>query len=318
MLPTEQHVRTAHQAKLAWLVARIFPAMMTRGLQLTADWTVLGCLLDDHIEKLGTANDVTAYLQHLLGLFRGDLAGSFKDPFAAGMIDLRERAETLGPSNHVTHVADRMGELFAGFVTEARNRERLQIPDVASYMQLREITIGLQVMSAMAELLEEFSLPDRLGEHPALRKLTTHASNIVGWANDLFTFEKEISQGEIHNLVLVLMTERRLTMAKARAEVVALHDHEVHSFLAQLARLPSFGIAEAGVQRYVAMLTCWIRGHLDWAHETGRYRPFDEPAADPSPRPVGRRRQGSSTTLPNAARFSSRRCAPAASAKGNT
>ena len=88
MLPTEPHVRTAHQAKLAWLVARIFPTMMTRGLQLVADWTVLGCLLDDHIEKLGTASEVTTYLQHLLGQFRADLAGSVEDPFVAGMIDL--------------------------------------------------------------------------------------------------------------------------------------------------------------------------------------------------------------------------------------
>jgi hypothetical protein len=96
-------------------------------------------------------------------------------------------------------------------------------------------------------------------------------------------------------------------MAEARAEVVALHDNEVRSFLAEIAQLPSFGIADAGVQRYVAMLRCWIRGHLDWAHETGRYRPFDEPAADPSRRPVGRRRHGSSTTLLNAARFSSSR-----------
>jgi len=306
MLPTEQHVQTACKAKLGWLAGRVFPTMMTRGLQLVADWIALGCLLDDHIEQLKTASEVTACLQHLLDLFRGGSAGSFEDPFAAGMIDLRERALALGPSNHVTHVADRMGEFFAGLVAEARNRERGQIPDVASYLQLREITIGLQVMSALGRLLDEVGLPDRLGAHPALRKLTTHASNIVGWANDLFTFEKEVSQGQIHNLVLVLMNERRLTVAQARAEVVALHDDEVRNFLAASAQLRSFGIADAGVQRYVAMLRCWIRGHLDWAHETGRYRPFDEPAADPSGRPVVRR-HGSSTTLPNAARFSSRR-----------
>src|SRR5947209_4560095 len=62
-------------------------------------------------EKLGTASEVTAYLQHLLDLFRGEIAGSVEDPFAAGMIDLRERAVALAPSNHVTRVADRIGEL---------------------------------------------------------------------------------------------------------------------------------------------------------------------------------------------------------------
>jgi hypothetical protein len=264
---------------VGWLVARGFPTAMRHGLQLAADWTVLFCILDDYIEKLPTAAEVEAYLQHLLDLFRADGtgdAGSSADPFALGMMDLRRRFLMMASASHVMRFADRLEELFASNVTEARNRERAQIPDVAAYLQLREITIGLHVLFALAELLEGFSLSDRTRAHPALQRLATRTCNIVGWANDLFTYEKEIIQGEMHNLVLVLMNERPLTIAEAVEETIALHDNEVRSFLQEVEQLPSFGVANEGVQRYVTMLTCWIRGHLDWAHETGRYRPFEE------------------------------------------
>jgi avermitilol synthase len=278
MLPTEQHVRSAHKAKVGWLVARGFPTAMLPGLQLAADWTVLFCMLDDYTEKLPAAAEVEVYLQHLLDLFRDDVAGPSEDPFALGMIDLRKRLLDLGPASHYMRFADRLEELFAGNVAEARNRERAQIPDLASYLQLREITIGLQVQFALAELLEGFSLSSRTRAHPALQRLASHASNIVGWANDLFTYEKEIIEGEMHNLVLVLMNERRLTITEAVAQAVELHDSEVRSFLLEIEQLPSFGVGSAGVLGYVSMLTSWVRGHLDWAQETGRYRPFEDAA----------------------------------------
>jgi hypothetical protein len=287
MLPTEQHVRSVQKGKVGWLIARAFPTAMLKGLQLVSDWTMLFCVLDDYIEKLPTSAQVESYLQNLLGLFRADIEGSFADPFALGMMDLRQRLLAMGPSCHFERFAARLGEMFAANVAEARNRERGQIPDYASYVELREVTIGLQVMFALAELLEGFNLSDCIREHPALQRLATRTSIIVGWANDLFTYEKEIIQGEMHNLVMVLMTERKLTISEAVAQAVALHDDEVKSFLQEVEQLPSFGIANAAVQRYVTMLQCWIRGHLDWAHETGRYRPFEETVAPKISRSVG-------------------------------
>jgi 5-epi-alpha-selinene synthase len=253
-----------------------------------ADWTMLLCVLDDHIEKRGTADEVAAYLQHLLGLFGADLADPAGDPIASGIIDLRHRLQDLAVPGHLQRFTERMEELFAGYVAEARNRDRTQIPDVASYMRLREVTIGLKVMVSLAEFLEGSSLPDHLRNHPALQKLTTRASNIVGWANDLFTYEKEIIQGELHNLVLVLMNQRRLTITEAVAEAVALHDNEVRSFLGEVEQLPLLGVVGAGVERYVETLRCWIRGHLDWASETGRYRPFDPRAGEHRSRSASR------------------------------
>ena len=286
MLSTEQHVRAAHQAKVGWLVARAFPTALPHGLQLIADWTLLFCSLDDHIEQLGTAGAIEAYLQHLLDVFRADIASSSEDPFVAGMLDLRRRLLAIAPPSHLTRFTERLAELFAANVAEAWNRDGAKIPDIASYVHLRAITVGLHVIFELSELLEGVRLSDRTREHPTLQQLATRTSNIVGWANDLFTYEKELRQGEVHNLVMVLMNERRLSMTEAVAAAVALHDNEVRGFQQDVEQLPYFGLADVGVQRYVAMLRCWIRGHLDWAHETGRYRPLDEPCATQAARPA--------------------------------
>jgi len=271
LLETEQRAMSAEKARTGWLAARAFPTAMPHGLQWAADWLVLFCTLDDHIEKQRYATEVESDLLELLNLFRSGTDCPRNGPFGSAMLDLRQRLLALAPSSHVTRFVDQLEELFEGFAIEARNRERDRIPDVASYLRLREVTVGLKVMFALAELLDGFSLSDDTRTHPVLRRLATRASNIVGWANDLFTYEKEVLHGEIHNLVMVLMNERGLTVSEAVQQAVALHDNEVRDFLGDVAQLPSLDLTDADVRSYVRMLKCWIRGHLDWARETGRY-----------------------------------------------
>ena len=277
LIATEQHVRAAHDARHGWLMARAFPRVTLRALQLVTDWTLVFFALDDHVEEVGTAGEVAVYLEYLLDVFRG-AAGPFDDPFARAMIDLRARALALGSRSQIARFAGALEDLFAGFVAEAHHRDHARIPDVASYVRLREVTIGLHAILPLAELVGSFQLSGRVRDHAAVRRLATRASNIVGWANDLYTCEKEIAQGEIHNLVLVLRRERHLTLADAAGEVVAMHDREVKGFVREAAELPALG-ADPKVGRYVEMLMCWIRGHLDWARETGHYRPSDAHAA---------------------------------------
>lgn len=271
VLHTKQREVTAEKARTGWLVARGFPAAAPQGLQWAADWLILFCALDDYIEMQRRAADVEPNLQNLLELFRSGNEQSRHVPFSAAMLDLRRRLLMLAPPGQVARFVDQLEKLFEGFVIEARNREHGFVPSLASYLQLREVTVGLKAMFAPAELLGGFSMPDDTYRHPALLQLVTRTSNIVGWANDLFTYEKEIRHGDIHNLVTVLMNERGLTVSQAVQQATKFHDDEVRRFQTDVERLPSFDLTGAAVDSYVRMLKCWIRGHLDWARETGRY-----------------------------------------------
>jgi hypothetical protein len=284
MLPTEQHVRGAQNAKVGWLVARGFPTASRDGLQLVADWTLWFCMLDDHIEELHCA-DLDGYLGRMLEILHSDDVIA-KDSFEVALGDLRRRVGAL-PTGTLERFREAVAELFAGFAQEAREHARGLVPPVATYLELREVTVGLKVILTLAEAVEAIDLPDDVLRHPAIRQLATRTCNIVGWSNDLFTYEKEMIQGEIHNLVMAVMIEDGKTLAEAVTVTVQRHDREVCGFIQDVELLPCFGAADPEVRRYVEMLRCWIRGHLDWARETGRYQPSGVPSATQRPLVIG-------------------------------
>jgi hypothetical protein len=100
----------------------------------------------------------------------------------------------------------------------------------------------------------------------------------VGWANDIFTYEKELAAGEVHNVIAVLMRTEQLPLDVALERARALHDAEVCAFLRLQARLDGSPDANDATGYRVAHLRHWIGGHLHWAQRNGRYRPGTEAA----------------------------------------
>ncbi|XXF77782.1 hypothetical protein P2318_32740 [Myxococcaceae bacterium GXIMD 01537] len=260
--------------KMGWLVARAFPESNVAALQVAADWLTLFCVMDDRIEKLRSPTRAGAFVTCVLDVFNHDAEpGPTADPFVRAMGDLRQRLQRLGSERVVARYAARLRELYDYIMVETTNRSIQAIPRLNTYFRMRQVTIGLQPFFVLWEVAEGVTLADEVREHPALRTLAARASNIVGWANDLFTYPKELLEAEVHNLVLVLMNERGLSEDEAAVMVGRLHDAQMRAFLVEEQEVPSFGpLVDGEVQRFTAMLRCWIRGHLDWAHETGRYK----------------------------------------------
>lgn len=279
LVKSDKQVVRLRASKIGWLVSRAFPRGERRALQIASDWTVVFCLLDDLLEKMVTTGEVDAYLGMLLKAFRGSVVPEAGDAFAQAMVDLRDRMLMAGGQEWVDRFGEQLGVLFICFGMEAMNRELGLTPDVVSYLQMREVTVGLYVEFEFFELVQGITLPPEVRDHPAMRRLASKASNIVGWANDICTFEKEMEQGELHNLVLVLKRSQNLSLQEAVNRAVYIHDTEVRAFNYMQKQVPSFGpLIDAQVNEFIAMLRSWIRGHLDWAQETGRYRPVGDAA----------------------------------------
>jgi hypothetical protein len=269
------------RSRIAWLAARAYPRGDVRTLQIAADWTTLFCLLDDHIERLPGAAAVAEELAALTARLESGASAGDDTPMRRAMLDLRERLLAEG-AEHLRRFQARVRELFAAFVAEAAERSAGRIPDPDGYVPMREVTVGLHVEFVIGELIAEVGLSPIARRHPLRVALARAASNIVGWANDIYTHEKEIQQGEVHNLVFVLAKAEDLALAEALARAVEMHDREVEEFVALVRAVEVDGrIADAdrdALRRYAAMMTAWVRGHLDWGRETGRYvaeRPHD-------------------------------------------
>ncbi len=258
-------------ARVGWLVSRGFPRARVWALQLASDWTTLFCLLDDHLEAHGSERAVESRLAALLAAF-DDAAAPAGDAFAAALVDLRRRFDRWASPRWVARFRARLDELFACFVAEAAVRERGRPPGLPAYLRLREVSVGLHVLFTFSELTEAIALPAEVLAHPAIASLERRASNLVGWANDVLTREKEAAQGDVLNMVMVLEAEGAAP-DDALARVVARHNEEMRAFVAEVAALPSFGVHQSAVARHVSVLRAWVPGHLAWGVENGRYRP---------------------------------------------
>lgn len=254
------------RARIAWLPARAYPHGAAAALQIAADWTTLFCLLDDRIERMAGPAEVCALLATLLAGFAPHTPPT-DDPYQRACVDLRERILAAGPAA-LERFRAAVRDLFAAFVTEASERASGHIPALDRYLPLREQTVGLHVEFVLGELVDAIDLTPAERADPRRRELARLASDLVGWANDLYTHEKEIEAGDAHNLVFVLARADHLPLAAAVDRAVAMHDEALARFLA-LAADPT----TPSLHRYATMLTAWIRGHLDWGRETGRYAP---------------------------------------------
>lgn len=139
---------------------------------------------------------------------------------------------------------------------------------------MRRAAGAVQTAIELIEVCEQLELDDEMLEHPDVSALATACNDVVCWTNDLASLPKEIAEGNVHNLVVVLQHERcRGNWPCAVALAQQLLDARVREFIALADNLPGFGAArDAELARYVADLRAWMRGNLDWAIESGRYR----------------------------------------------
>jgi 5-epi-alpha-selinene synthase len=272
LLSTDDEARRVARSKIGYLPARVFHDAAPERLQLAADWITLFCILDDHIDGAVTTMslmEISDLLSRLLAAFH---RGAVHDhPIDRAFADLGERLSAIAPARWIRRFSGALDNLFDGFLWEAINYRRGIVPSVDAYVAMREITIGLHPLFLLGELVERIHLAEATREHPALGRLRSLTSRCVAWANDLFTYRTEQERGQVHNLVLLLAGSSCPEPAVRR--VAEMHDADVRSVLGEIAGLPSFGWADDDVRRYARMLQSWIRGHLDWAKDTGRYDP---------------------------------------------
>lgn len=245
--------------------------------QIMADWITLFCVLDDYIEKMPHPETVKTYLGRLRVLLQQGGEPSSADAIECACADIHERILRVAPASVLEHFSSKVGELFDAFCVEAEVRDRGVVPDLAPYVKMRSVTVGMPVIWALGEEACRVHLSDQERIHSARVELLSSASNIIGWANDIYTCEKEIQECQVTNLVVVLAREHDLSFPEALELAVEWHDSEVKRFLELLDSLSQgdHRSTDAHLRSYGEMLSSCIGGHLDWARGTGRYKMGD-------------------------------------------
>jgi 5-epi-alpha-selinene synthase len=258
------------------LMARAYPSARQEALQIITDWSTWLFLLDDQCDEAGIGQDpeqLARFHRRLLDVLRGVPPRPDEEPLVHSLWDLYSRMRANAPEGWLGRFSHSVAQYFTANVWEATNRRQGLIPDAASYYTMRLFTSAVYPCLILIELAEDLRLPPEAYNHPHVQRLAQITNNVICWANDIVSLEKELRQGDVHNLALVLAHEQQLPLQAAVDRVGALHDAEVDAFVALSQHLPCFSSAvDSDLRRYVAGMRFWMRANLDWSLATTRYQ----------------------------------------------
>ncbi|WP_143306098.1 terpene synthase family protein [Chitinophaga vietnamensis] len=278
LITDERALARFERGRFAWLAARAFPDAALDELCLIADFNTWLFILDDQCDEAPTGKQA-AYLRSIMaGLM--DILHQNKivtlangGPLPAALSSIWERMRAISTPAWRLRFIRSMQDYFDSCLWEADNREARIIPSVADYVRMRPYTGALFADVEAIDIIEKIYLPDSLLQHALLKRLMLACNNIVCWANDIFSCQKESAQGDVHNLVLVLQHEQQLSLQDALFEAARMHNEEVAIFAALEKLLPLTNTElDYEMLRYVSVLRSWITGNYDWSVlDTGRY-----------------------------------------------
>lgn len=260
--------------RVGWLIARTNPTTSLEGLQLLADWCTWLFLQDDQCDERGIGKDpdaVASIHTRSYEVLAGAPLHRNDPPLTRALVDLRNRFLARARPGWMERFLQSVAASFDASIWEAGNRARGVVPDMDTYLAYRPFTGGVYTLVETIELTEQLGLPNEIYDDPYLQRIVRRAVNVVCYSNDIVSLAKEIKQGDVHNLVLVLQHRHKISLNDAIYRAAALHDAEVRAFMDLESELPGYGDYDPAVRHYLMLQKAWMKGNLDWSYMSGRY-----------------------------------------------
>ncbi|RBL88968.1 terpene synthase family protein [Chitinophaga flava] len=267
------------EQKFTWMVARMFPNADLFRLCIAADFNTLLFLWDDEIDRI-TLNDPGTSFATLAASMIGILKGKYvatphqDPPLLLAMQDIWLRMQQIGP---VTWQERFTTSLQAAFMSNSWRMQNVTATggiSLEDYMLHRPGIGGANFFLDLAEIMENVHLPSAWYHDPLIKELGLLCSRTICWANDLFSYTKELEQGDELNLVMMIKNKKQLALENAVHEAAAIHDNEVKQFLQTAEMLLSLSSRHdaALLDRYILMLEHMMEGNISWStRDTSRY-----------------------------------------------
>ncbi|KZT69363.1 terpenoid synthase [Daedalea quercina L-15889] len=156
---------------------------------------------------------------------------------------------------------------------EAELRERNEVPDMEAFIALRRENSGVPFCIGAVGCALRLDLPDKIFEHPLMRRLHHAAADMVALSNDIYSYSREQALGlSGNNILTVLMNSEHCDLQTAADRAGLRFKQLMEGFQADKACLPSWGPdMDTVVGKFVMALETWVVGNCKWSFETHRY-----------------------------------------------
>ncbi|MFE4257953.1 hypothetical protein [Streptomyces sp. NPDC056883] len=279
-------------AGLNRIAVRIAPYADPFAAQLLSDLAVWVFAFDDHCDEDVPSLTPTEMLTMVARLQRTIEAPGVplgEDPFGLALRDIRLRVEAIATPVQVRRWVDAMRGYFlaeAGAGAGAAPTGPGSPQDVSDYLLTRLHSGAALAVPVLLDAVGA-ALPAPLWEDPRIRALTEMAAGIVVLDTDIHSFAKENQRGSRSgNLIALLDGPHRPGPGQGLQAASELRDLIMRRFLhlgEQTAKAP----ADPRIQRYLDVLTQYVRGVRDWCAATSRYHSGQPGGARHQPRGAG-------------------------------
>lgn len=264
-----------HMARgFAHLASTLHPHAPHNWQVLLGKWYCWAFLHDDRCDTsdLGRQPERLKMLTDRLSkLFAGATARRDDEPLGWALAELRGELLEVGGAAWFKELDGELNRYFSALHWEARNRVGDITPSISRYLEMRPVTAGLRIDNLFSRA-DGVLIPAAVrGQEPVLA-LTQLANEVVCWANDLISLDKELQQGDIHNLVQVLQYVHGFNLQTAIEQAGWQHNRTLSRYLeAEQQVKQQFGNWQ-DLEMYLELLRARMRGIHDWALMSGRYR----------------------------------------------
>jgi pentalenene synthase len=284
LITDDEGARRHRSGDYAELACRFYPTATRADLDLGVDLMSWFFLFDDQFDgPLGWDLDKSrAVVRDLEAVLAGTDGSAGRSKIAVAFHDIWQRTCEPMPEHFIQRARQNWIGYFRGYLTETEARCDGRQFARAEYLAVRRATIGVLPTLDMAERVTLSALPPSLYDGPTLTAQRSIAIDVNVLFNDVASYEKELTLGEVNNLVLILAEDQPgVSPGGAAQEIVRLAGNLIREFMLlnsvaeqQLARVydlsPADRQALTNYQRNG--LVTLIRGSLDWHRSSGRYK----------------------------------------------
>lgn len=274
----EEVLKRFYASKFGWLSGRTFPHAGLEELFIVSDWNAWLFIFDDQCDRATVGKNTSqlrAFSDRMLEILQENkrLSRNEAEPLAISLSELWERMRQKGSIDWQRRFIRSFAEYTEACIWEANNRATGAVPTLMKYKKMRPYTGAMYTEIELIDITEKIDLPEYVREHELVKKLSLLCNTTVCWANDIYSYTREMKQGDVHNLVLAIQHKYKLSLQEAVLTATQVHNEEVRLYVELEKRLPSFGAEnDAQLARYLGVLRSWMRGHIDWAkYDTRRY-----------------------------------------------
>ncbi|KZT35696.1 terpenoid synthase [Sistotremastrum suecicum HHB10207 ss-3] len=242
-----------------------YPNVDQKTLRVACDFLAVLFIIDDCTDS-ETSSEVKSTIERIKDVFRD--SHTVRDGDVVPEVT-RQAKETSSTAQQERFIKTFSAYLDA-VVVEARDRDDHNIPDFDEYLTLRRNTGAVRPALWITECAA--GVPKYVLEHESVATLTTCAVDIISISNDILSYNREQSQGSLHNMVAIAMNRLDLSLQEAMDWTSARLDALVSKFLGTLNDVPSWGEEiDARVTTYIDGLGYWVRANEAWSFEGPRY-----------------------------------------------